>query len=431
MESSSIAIIILVCMIVMYLTEIIPLAVTATLSCLAMGVFKCCSLKTVFSGFANDVTMMIIGMCVVGDTLFATGAATWLGSKLIRFFGNSERAFLTALILLSAFLSAFLSNSATVAMMLPIASAAIAASKGRLLKKYTFMPIGFAAVAGGGLTLIGSTPQIIAQGMLLDAGLEGATFFEYFITGMPKVVIMIIYFLTLGDRLMRRVCTFPEVADAPLEDEGAAAGEENGSGRHERFTFRMLVSVLIMMGCVTAFILQLWTFGMVSMLGACLCIVTRCVSFKSAFRNLDWNTIILVAGSLGFAACLDESGAGVVIANTFVGLVGASVHPMLVLSVIAVLSSLLGNLVSASAATPILAPICLYMAPQIGMDPRALIIAVVVFSSIVYTSPTSTPPNTMPLVAGYRYMDYVKVGGLLNLVSVVALILMYPLMYDL
>ena len=63
-------------------------------------------------------------------------------------------------------------------MMLPIAASAISASGGKLTKKHTYMPIGFAAVAGGGLTLIGSTPQIIAQGMLIDAGLEGAGFFE-------------------------------------------------------------------------------------------------------------------------------------------------------------------------------------------------------------------------------------------------------------
>lgn len=421
METSTIAIIILAAVIVMYVTEVIPLPVTALLSCLAMGIFGCCKLSTVFAGFSNNVTLMIIGMCVVGDTLFATGAATYIGNRLIRLFGNSEKVFTMALIVLSAVLSAFLSNSATVAMMLPIAGSAIAASNGRLFKKYTYMPIGFAAVAGGGLTLIGSTPQIIAQGMLVDNGFAGATFFEYMITGIPKVIIMIIFFLTIGDKLMKKVCTFPEVQDdAPPPEE-----------TNDKFTGKMLISVLIMLGCVIGFVFQLWSFGIVSMLGAAMCVVTRCVNFKDAFKNLDWNTIILVACSLGFASCLDESGAGVVIANAFVSVVGVNVSPMLVLAVIGTLASLLGNLVSASAATPILAPICLYLAPQIGMDARTLIIAVVVFSSVVYTSPTSTPPNTMPLVAGYRYMDYVKVGGLLNVVTVVALIFLMPMLYPL
>lgn len=422
METSSIAIIILVCTIIMYLTELIPLSITALLSCIAMGVFGCCSLSTVFSGFSNNVTMMIIGMCIVGDTLFYTGAASFLGGKLIKIFGKNEKIFLMACIVISALLSAFLSNSATVAMMLPIAASAIAASNSKLTKKHTYMPIGFAAVAGGGLTLIGSTPQIIAQGMLVDAGLEGASFFEYFITGVPKVIIMVVFFYTFGYKMLIKTCTFPEVPDAT--DKNDVASE------HTKFTPRMLISILILVGCVIGFITQVWSFGIVSMLGAALCIITRCVKAKEAFKHLDWNTIILVACALGFASCLNESGAGEVIAKAFVGLVGTNVNHFIVLAVIAFLASFLGNIVSASAATPILAPICLYMAPEIGMDPRALIIAVVVFSSIVYTTPTSTPPNSMPLVAGYRYRDYVKIGGLLNVATVILLLLIYPLIYQ-
>jgi di/tricarboxylate transporter len=156
-----------------------------------------------------------------------------------------------------------------------------------------------------------------------------------------------------------------------------------------------------------------------------------CTTFNQAFKNLDWKTIILVAFALGFAACLDESGAGNVIASYFVNFIGSEVNPMFVLTVLAFLSSFLGNIVSASAATPILAPMCLYMAPKLGLDPRSLIIAVVVFGSIVYTSPTSTPPNSMPLIAGYRYMDYVKIGGLLNLVSIILIIFIFPVFYPL
>lgn len=421
METGTIAVIILIITIIAYLTEIFPLAVTALISCIAMGIFNCCSLNTVFSGFSNNVTMMIIGMCIVGDTLFYTGAASYLGGKLIKGFGKNEKVFLIVCVIISSTLSAFLSNSATVAMMLPIAASAISASKGKLTKKHTYMPIGFAAVAGGGLTLIGSTPQIIAQGLLADAGFQGAGFFEYLMTGIPKVFIMIFFFSTIGYSMMKRICNFPEVEDNQDKDNLAA--------KHDCFTPKMFISIMILFGCVMGFITQAWSFGIVSMLGAALCIVTGCISMKDAFKHLDWNTIILIACSLSFAACLNESGAGQVIANAFVGFVGDDVNHYLVLAVIAVLSSFLGNIVSASAATPILAPICLYMAPKIGMDARSLVIAVVVFSSIVYTTPTSTPPNSMPLIAGYKYTDYVKIGGVLNIITIAFLLVLYPLIY--
>ena len=91
METSTIATIILAVVIISYLTEIIPLAVTSVLSCLAMGIFGCCKMSTVFSGLSNNVTLMILGMCIVGDSLFYTGAATYLGNRLIRSFGKTER----------------------------------------------------------------------------------------------------------------------------------------------------------------------------------------------------------------------------------------------------------------------------------------------------------------------------------------------------
>ena len=425
METSTIGIIVLICVIILYLTEVIPLAITALLSSIAMGALGACSVKTVFSGYSNDVTLMIIGMSIVGDTLFETGVANFIGNKLIKFFGSDEKKFLLASILLTSFLSAFLSNSATVAMMIPIMSSAIASSNGKFKKRYTYMPIGFAAVAGGGLTLIGSTPQIIAQGILIEASLEGASFYEYLWTGLPKVVILIIYFMTFGYYLIKKVCTFPEVIDDSDDF------NKSKSNLDEKLTMEMIISILILFGCIVGFIVQLWTFGMVSMFGAALCIITKCVPFKNAFKNLDWNTIILVASSLSFAACLSESGAGIVIAETIIGIVGEKANPIIVLAIIGILSSLLGNLVSASAATPILAPICLFVAPAMGLNARSLIIAVVVFSSIVYTSPTSTPPNTMPLVAGYRYMDYVKIGGLLNIITVIITIIIFPIFYSL
>ncbi len=374
-----------------------------------------------FSGFGNDITLMIIGTCVVGDALFYTGAADYIGKRLIALFGGNEKIFLMACIIISAALSAFLSNSATVAMMLPIVGAAVASSKGKLQKKHLYMPIGFAAVAGGGLTLVGSTPQLIAQGMILDAGLEGASFFEYFMTGFPRVLLMLLFFMTVGGKFMRKVCDFPEVQDA----------EPPQAASEEKFTFKMLVSVLIMVGCVLGFIFRLWTYGTVSMFCAALCFVTGCCSFKETFKELDWNTIVLLAAALGFAAALDESGTGELIANICVSALGANVKPIIVLILIAFLATMLGNMISASGATPILAPICLYMAPKFGMDPRSLVIAVVVFSSIVYSTPTSTPPNSMPMIAGYRFMDYVKVGGLLNLATVVMMIILFPMMYPL
>lgn len=420
MDSNIVALWTLGITVVMYVTEIVPLAVTAMLSCMALGILGCCSIDVVFSGFSNNTTLMVLGMSIVGNTFFCTGAASYIGSKITKIFGGNERVFLLVCIALTAFLSAFLSNTATVAMMLPIAGAAVVASKGKLRKKTLYMPIGFAAVAGGGATLIGSTPQIVAQGIFEQYELEQVAFFDYFFSGLIKVILMMMYFATVGYFLLRHNLG---------EDATDTAKENNNSNDNEMFTPKMLISTIILILCVVGYIFQVWNIAIVAMLGVVLCIVTKCVSFKEAFQKVDWNTVILLACSLGFASGLKESGAVSLLVDATIGLIGDSPNHFLVYATIAVLSSAMGNIISTTATTLILSPICYELALNLGMNPRSLIFTVVVFVNIVYTSPSSTPPNSMTLAGGYKYLDYVKVGGLLNVITVAILIFFFPLIY--
>lgn len=418
MDPAITAIIILAITLLLYITELIPLSVTSLLSCMAMGIFGCCSYNTVFSGFSNDVTIMVLGMCIVGDTFFHTGAAAYFGNKLIRLFGHNEKRFMIACIMLSGIISAFFSNTATVAMMLPIAEAAVVASKGTLRKKALYMPIGFAAIAGGGITLIGSTPQVIAQGIMEQNGIESVGFFEYAMTGIPKFLILLLYFIFFGRKLL---------ANLPEEE----VKETQEARSDQQFNGKMLISLIIMLLCILGFITQAFNYSIVAMLGASACIVFRCVKVKDAFKNVDWNTVVLLASALSMAACLNESGAGELIVDSIVNLTGSNVSHYLILVIVAILASLLANTISTSATTTILVPISIYLANSFGMNPRSLAIAVAVFANVVYMTPTSSPPNAMTLTAGYRFMDYLKVGGILNVITLLITLIIFPLFHPL
>lgn len=419
MESNYIGIFVLVLTIISYATEIVPLPITAVGSCLIMAATGASSFSNAFSGFGNDILMMVVGMTIVGDALFATGAANFLGSKIVRTFGRTEKTFIMACVVITATLSAFLSNSATAAMMFPIMAAAIASSKGKLTKKYSYMAVGFAAIAGGGCTLIGSTPQVIAQGLLVDAGYEGASFFEYLWAGLPKVVILLVYFVTIGFRLGQKTFDFEEPADE------VAPGAEN-----RKLTGKMVISLGILLGCVVGFISGLWTLGGVAMIGGVLCVVTGCIDFKPMVKDLDWTTIIVVGGSLGFATCIDQCGAGETIADFVVTLLGNSVSPMLLVSALGLLAVIMGNVMTHTATAAILVPITMYIAQGMGFNVRAAAMAIVMFTNITYCTPIMTPAATMTLAAGYRFKDYVRVGGLLNVISYLAMVAMLPILFQ-
>lgn len=422
MEITTIAIIITVVMVVMYATEVIPLSITAVLSCLAMSVFGVSSYARAFSGFSSDILMMVAGMTVVGDTIFETGAAQFLGGKIVKTFGRTEKMFIAATIIITAALSAFLSNSATAAMMFPVMAAAVASSGGRLTKKNSYMAVGFAAIAGGGCTLIGSTPQLLAQGILQEGGFEQMGFFDMAAAGIPKVIILLVYYLTIGYAIGKRVYDFEETAD------DASKASSNIEGK---FTPKMVISLLILLGCVVGFITGIWTLGTVAMVGGVLCVITRCIEVKKMYREFDWGTTVLVAGSIGFANCLADSGAGTVIADSVMGLIGQNASPIIILSALGLLAVILGNIMTHTATAAILLPITVYIAQSAGIDVKSAAMIIVIFTNVTYSTPIMTPAATMSLAAGYRFKDYIKVGGLLNVISYIAVIAMIPILFNL
>ena len=145
------------------------------------------------SGFSNTTVIMMIGLFIVGGGIFQTGLAKMIGSKVMTLAGNSElRLFLLVMIVTSA-IGMFVSNTGTVALMLPIVvsmAAAAGTSPRRLL-----MPLAFASSMGGMMTLIGTPPNLIVSDTLEGAGYEPLAFFSFLPVGLITLVVGVLYLL--------------------------------------------------------------------------------------------------------------------------------------------------------------------------------------------------------------------------------------------
>ena len=145
------------------------------------------------SGFSNTTVIMMIGLFIVGGGIFQTGLAKMIGSKVMTLAGNSElRLFLLVMIVTSA-IGMFVSNTGTVALMLPIVvsmAAAAGSSPRRLL-----MPLAFASSMGGMMTLIGTPPNLIVSDTLASAGYDSLGFFSFLPVGLVTLVVGILYLL--------------------------------------------------------------------------------------------------------------------------------------------------------------------------------------------------------------------------------------------
>lgn len=426
MENSTIAIIIIGLTIISFAVEKIPLAVTAMISSLAMALFGIIKYSDVSAGFASTVTMMVAGMLIIGDALFTTGVAKVLGAKLVKSpIAKNERAFLVLLVSVSAFLSAFLSNSAVVAMFIPVIGAVAMRSKGKVHEKSLVMAVGMGAAMGGCGTLVGSTAQLVGQGILLKtAGAKPMGFFDLAYVVGPMCVLLALYFGTFGYSLQKKVFDFSEPETNIAETEEV---EEE-----VKVTWQMVLCSSVMFLCVLGFVFNVWNVGIIALVGASILMATGCVDFKDAMRKLDWNTLVILSAAQGFAKGLDVSGGGRVIAKFILDAAGGpAASAVLLLIVGIVLSTILTNFMSNTALVAMLAPIFIPLAFALNVSPTTYVIGIVIGSSTALATPIGTPALTQTLVAGYRWMDYVKIGLPITVILTIVACFLTPMMYGL
>ena len=143
-----------------------PAGLTAVVGSLLMMIFGIIEPSDVVAPFGSDTVIMVASVLILGSAVFETGAAEIIGSAIVRRMGRNEKLLIMVLVLTVSILSSFLSNSAVVAIFLPLLASLARSSGGAITKKNTYMAVGIASVVGGNCTLAGSTPQLTAQAIL-------------------------------------------------------------------------------------------------------------------------------------------------------------------------------------------------------------------------------------------------------------------------
>ena len=402
-----------------FVTELIPLAVTAMGGAIACGLLGFIPAKQVFSGLSNSTVVLFAGMFVVGASMFYTGLAQKIGGVVVGMCGTSENSLMFGLMSVGTVLSAFLSNTGTAACLLPVALGICAAAK--IPASRQLMPLAFACGWGGIITMVGTPPNIIANGALQAAGIQDQFgFFEYAWIGIPVSIAGMLYMMFVGKYLLPK----QELdADQEIEQEVEA---------NEASTTKQYVSAAILV--VVVFVMAVGVKGvsleMAAIIGAIVCVLTGCLTEKQAYASIDWVTIFLFAGMMPVSTAMDKTGAGKLIAEWTVGLMGGSPSPLVVTAVLFLLSCGLTQFMSNTASAALLCPIGIAISQNLGADPKAVLMAIAVAASCAFASPVGTPPNTLVLgPGGYKFMDYVKAGTGLVVVCFAVSLVVIPMVW--
>ncbi|MCG0277788.1 MAG: SLC13 family permease [Thermanaeromonas sp.] len=430
MSPATITLLILLLALILFVTERIPLAVTAILVDVLLVFTGVLPAKDAFSGLSNSTVVLFAATFVIGAALFRTGVAKLIGDTVIKGAGKSELRLLLAVMIVAGGLSAVLSNTGTTAVLLPIVMA-IAASAG-LSNKRLLMPLAYATSLGGMLTLVGTPPNVIAKATLDQAKLASFGFFEYAKIGIPMAIIGTIYMLTLGKKLLStgdaaEVEDVAKASAAQLESEGLS---QETSGRGKADVIRMWISGLVLLAAVVVMAWGKYPLEVVAVTGALIVVITGCLKIEEAYKAIDWTTIFLFAGMLPMSKALEKTGAGKMIAEAVIGVMGSNPSPYLITAVLFILACGLTNFMSNTATAALLCPIGLAIAQGLGADPRAVVMAIAVGCSCAFMTPVGTPPNTIVLgPARYRFTDYVIVGAPLTLLTFIVAVILLPLLW--
>lgn len=403
---------------VMFIWEKIPLAVTSMTVCLGLVVTGVLDSKTAFAGFINTNVILFVAMFIVGGALFETGMANKIGGIVTKF-AKTEKQLIIAIMIIVGVLSGILSNTGTAAILIPVVVGI--ADKSGFARSKLLMPLVLAAAMGGNLTLIGAPGNLIAQSALEDLSLK-FSFFDFAKIGLPMLACGVLYFSVFGHKLLPDIKNIEESCE-----------KEDESKFDDVPAWKKNMSLVVLIGTIIGMVFEdkigipLHISGAI---GALILVLVGVISEKQAYESIDMQTIFLFGGTLSLATALEETGAGATIAHGIIGALGENVSPMVLLAVLFLIACILTNIMSNTATTSLLVPIGLSIATQLGADPRAVLMAIVIGGSCAYASPVGMPANTMVFsIGGYKFTDYIKSGLPLILVSGIVSIILLPILF--
>lgn len=421
MDPAVLSLIIFTFCIILFIWDKLPMATTAILGCVLMVIFKICNFKTAFAQCASSTVILTIGVMMIGAAISETGLAATIGAWIVRVSKGSETKLIIGTYLVSAAMSAFLTNSAVLAIFIPIIMG-LSAANDKIKAKDLIMPIAYGCVIGGASTLVGSTQQMTAQGLLEESGARLFKTFDFTLVGGVLVILGLVYCLTAGRFLGDKIWGKRPDDDADYDLHPVAANYKKS---------KMIIMAVIFLLTVVFYITEWIPLAITSSSAAILCIITGCIPQKKAFTAVNWNIVGRLAGCLGLAKALESAGGTKLIAQAFSNVVGDSLSPFLLFAILVLLVQVVSEFMSNSTAILIVLPIVLSIAPQLHLNPYSFALGITLASGVALSCPLASSTLGMSMSVGYKFNDYFKYSIFYDIIAYLVIIAMVPAIYGL
>lgn len=401
----------------LWLTQALHLSVTALLVPVLATVLGLSSPREALAAFAQPIVFLFLGGFALAAALRAQAIDAALAHAMIRLAGGRTHLAVLGLLGLTALLSMWLSNTATTALMVPLAlgllprqgsdSRPLSADVARRNQVFILLGLAYSASIGGLGTLVGSPPNAIA------AAQAGIGFAQWMAFGLPLVALLMPLMVGLLWWLHRPQLPQQTAADTPADWTWT---------QERRITVGIFVfTVLGWVGSAPlgrALGTGADTEALVALLAVVLLVGSGVLPWPALERDTQWGVLLLFGGGLALSQIMASSGSSRFLAESLLGW-GQALHPAVLLLALVAFVVMLTELVSNTASAALLVPIVLGMAGTLGWDAAPLAMAVAASASCAFMLPVATPPNAIVFGTGHvPARDMARSGLALNLLAI-------------
>ena len=432
-----------------WVTEAIPIAATALLPIILFPLSQGMELPTTTESYGHKYVFLYLG-----GFLIAIGIEKWnlhkrIAINIISFIGTDVRKVILGFMIATAFLSMWISNTATSVMMLPIGVAIIKQLKDNpaslenentIFGKALMLGIAYSASIGGIATLIGTPPNLVMAGVISEIYNYEITFFKWFIFGFPISIILLFfcwYYIT------RVAYVFNQREFPGGRSEINRLKNDLGPISYEEKIIAIIFALAGLCWITRSFLLQsilpviddtiiAISFGLILFLIPSKAKTNTLLNWKDTIQ-LPWGVIILFGGGMAIAKAFEISGLAIWLGELMTTLNALPFFILIIFLIAAV--NFLTEITSNLATTAMILPVLASLAFEIGVHPFGIMIGAAVAASCAFMLPVATPPNAIVFGSGYlKIPDMVSRGIVLNIFSIILIAVMVyfilPLLWD-
>ena len=432
-----------------WVTEAIPIAATALLPIILFPLSEGMELSTTTESYGHKYVFLYLG-----GFLIAIGIEKWnlhkrIAINIISFIGTDVRKVILGFMIATAFLSMWISNTATSVMMLPIGVAIIKQLKDNpaslenentIFGKALMLGIAYSASIGGIATLIGTPPNLVMAGVISEIYNYEITFFKWFIFGFPISILLLFfcwYYIT------RVAYVFHQREFPGGRSEINRLKNDLGPISYEEKIIAIIFSLAGLCWITRSFFLQsilpfiddtiiAISFGLILFVIPSKAKTNTLLNWKDTIQ-LPWGVIILFGGGMAIAKAFEISGLAIWLGELMTTLNALPFFILIIFLIAAV--NFLTEITSNLATTAMILPVLASLAFEIGVHPFGIMIGAAVAASCAFMLPVATPPNAIVFGSGYlKIPDMVSRGIVLNIFSIILIAVMVyfilPLLWD-